>query len=100
MPNLLARTMVLLATSYTTHKTPYHQLQDFEALTPNLLARTMEMVEGGGIKICSRSCTLSSCLHIPMQDFEALSPNLLARTIHPSATPHTMHIIVSPNAGL
>ena len=24
-------------------------LQDFEALTPNLLARTMETVEGGGI---------------------------------------------------
>ena len=26
-------------------------LQDFEALTPNLLARTMETVEGGGIVV-------------------------------------------------
>ena len=26
-------------------------LQDFEALTPNLLARTVETVEGGGIVI-------------------------------------------------
>ncbi|GAA6042886.1 hypothetical protein JCM8097_002752, partial [Rhodosporidiobolus ruineniae] len=27
-------------------------LQDFEALTPNLLARTIETVEGGGIVVC------------------------------------------------
>jgi tRNA(Met) C34 N-acetyltransferase TmcA len=27
------------------------RLQDFEALTPNLLARTMETVEGGGIVV-------------------------------------------------
>jgi N-acetyltransferase 10 len=26
-------------------------LQDFEALTPNLLARTIETVEGGGIVV-------------------------------------------------
>ena len=26
-------------------------MQDFEALTPNLLARTMETVEGGGIVV-------------------------------------------------
>ena len=26
-------------------------LQDFEALTPNLLARTVETVEGGGIVV-------------------------------------------------
>ena len=34
-------------------------LQDFEALTPNLLARTMETVEGGGIIILLLS-TLTS----------------------------------------
>lgn len=27
-------------------------LQDFEAITPNLLARTIETVEGGGIVVC------------------------------------------------
>lgn len=27
-------------------------LQDFEAVTPNLLARTIETVEGGGIVVC------------------------------------------------
>lgn len=27
------------------------ELQDFEALTPNLMARTIETVEGGGIII-------------------------------------------------
>lgn len=26
-------------------------MQDFEALTPNLLARTMETVEGGGVVV-------------------------------------------------
>lgn len=30
-------------------KTHFYLIQDFEALTPNLLARTMETVEGGGI---------------------------------------------------
>ena len=34
-------------------------LQDFEALTPNLLARTIETVEGGGI-ICLLLKTVSS----------------------------------------
>jgi N-acetyltransferase 10 len=33
--------------------------QDFEALTPNLLARTLETVEGGGIVVLLLS-TLSS----------------------------------------
>ncbi len=28
-----------------------HALQDFEAITPNLLARTIETVEGGGLVI-------------------------------------------------
>ena len=28
---------------------PHFVVQDFEALTPNLLARTIETVEGGGI---------------------------------------------------
>lgn len=27
-------------------------LQDFEAITPNLLARTIETVQGGGIVVC------------------------------------------------
>ena len=31
-------------------------LQDFEALTPNLLARTVECVEGGGMSCCCTSC--------------------------------------------
>ena len=34
-------------------------LQDFEALTPNLLARTIETVEGGGI-VCLLLKTVSS----------------------------------------
>ena len=29
-------------------KCPFH-IQDFEALTPNLVARTVETVEGGGV---------------------------------------------------
>lgn len=29
----------------------FHVTQDFEALTPNLLARTIETVEGGGIVV-------------------------------------------------
>ena len=35
---------------YETSK-PHNPAQDFEALTPNLLARTMETVEGGGIVV-------------------------------------------------
>lgn len=31
--------------------TPPVRVQDFEALTPNLLARTIETVEGGGLVI-------------------------------------------------
>jgi tRNA(Met) C34 N-acetyltransferase TmcA len=30
-------------------------LQDFEALTPNLLARTIETVEGGGVVVVDRA---------------------------------------------
>lgn len=33
------------------HDSLYTLLQDFEALTPNLLARTIETVEGGGLVI-------------------------------------------------
>lgn len=36
-----------------------HTIQDFEALTPNLLARTIETVEGGGIVVLLLS-TLTS----------------------------------------
>ena len=36
-----------------------HVVQDFEALTPNLLARTVETVEGGGI-VCLLLRTMNS----------------------------------------
>lgn len=35
----------------TTSKYTRHTPQDFEALTPNLLARTVETVEGGGLVV-------------------------------------------------
>ena len=35
-------------------------LQDFEALTPNLLARTVELGEGGGIIVLLLTCNLES----------------------------------------
>jgi tRNA(Met) C34 N-acetyltransferase TmcA len=40
---------LVATTTTTTHK--HATLQDFEALTPNLLARTVETVEGGGLVI-------------------------------------------------
>jgi hypothetical protein len=43
-------------------------LQDFEALTPNLLARTVETVEGGGIVIMllSNLCSLTQLYTLTM----------------------------------
>lgn len=45
-------------------------LQDFEALTPNLLARTIETVEGGGIVLLllSSLSSLSSLYTMTMVD--------------------------------
>ena len=38
-------------------------LQDFEAITPNLLARTIETVEGGGLVVILLK-TMSSLLEV------------------------------------
>ncbi|GAU44633.1 hypothetical protein TSUD_379120 [Trifolium subterraneum] len=44
-------------------------LQDFEALTPNLLARTIETVEGGGLVVLLiRSLTSLTCLYTMVMD--------------------------------
>ncbi|KAG0484370.1 hypothetical protein HPP92_008449 [Vanilla planifolia] len=49
-------------------------LQDFEALTPNLLARTIETVEGGGLVILLlRSLTSLTSLYTMVMDSEGLS---------------------------
>ena len=62
---------------------------DFEAPTSNLLARTMEAVEGGHGGRPHHSCCRSSGLGSlaqdsriwRVQDFEALTPNLLAHAM-------------------
>lgn len=47
-------------------------MQDFEALTPNLLARTVETVEGGGIvAIVLRSMTSLKQLYTLAMDVHA-----------------------------
>lgn len=49
-------------------------LQDFEALTPNLLARTIETVEGGGlIVLLLRSLSSLTSLYTMVMDSEGLS---------------------------
>lgn len=48
-------------------------LQDFEALTPNLLARTVETVEGGGVVILLLS-SLSSLSKLYTMTMVSLSP--------------------------
>ncbi|KAF0888439.1 hypothetical protein E2562_014250 [Oryza meyeriana var. granulata] len=49
-------------------------LQDFEALTPNLLARTIETVEGGGLIILLlRSLSSLTSLYTMVMDSEGLS---------------------------
>ncbi|KAG1346399.1 putative RNA cytidine acetyltransferase 1 [Cocos nucifera] len=49
-------------------------LQDFEALTPNLLARTIETVEGGGLIILLlRSLSSLTSLYTMVMDAEGLS---------------------------
>ncbi len=53
-------------------------MQDFEALTPNLLARTMETVEGGGIVVLLLS-TLSS-----LRDLYSLTMDVHARLRTPA----------------
>ena len=61
-------------------------IQDFETLTPNLLARTVETVEGGGI-ICLLINTMSSlkALYTMTMDIHARStvPWVLLRLGHP-----------------
>eukprot|EP00953_Heterococcus_sp_UTEX-ZZ885_P007713 4652-Heterococcus_DN1.PRE.3 len=54
-------------------------LQDFEALTPNLLARTIETVEGGGI-VCLLLKTVSSLqqlytLTMDVHDSSSIKPS-------------------------
>lgn len=58
-------------------------LQDFEALTPNLLARTIETVEGGGIVVCLLqgmkslrglySMSMVSCRRVTELEYRALT---------------------------
>ena len=50
-------------------------LQDFEAITPNLLARTIETVEGGGIVVC---------LLQGMKSLRDLYGMTMVRSFHPS----------------
>ena len=42
---------ILLKCGFCLSLTSLTVLQDFEALTPNLLARTVETVEGGGLVV-------------------------------------------------
>ena len=56
--------LTVIASRQYRHTNDWHLgLQDFEALTPNLLARTIETVEGGGIVVLLLS-TLTSLTHL------------------------------------
>lgn len=56
LPSCKSKTSLLIRTVGPTHPAA---LQDFEGITPNLLARTIETVEGGGIIVMLLS-TLTS----------------------------------------
>lgn len=53
-------------------------LQDFEAITPNLLARTIETVEGGGIVILLLK-TMTSLRQLYTMTMVCLRPDLLSK---------------------
>lgn len=64
-------------------------LQDFEAITPNLLARTIETVEGGGLVVLLLK-TMSSLkqlytmtmVRLPSYDRHSFSSTLLRTSMH------------------
>lgn len=53
-------------------------LQDFEAITPNLLARTIETVEGGGLVVLllKTMTSLKQLYAMTMVRFQILQPEL------------------------
>jgi tRNA(Met) C34 N-acetyltransferase TmcA len=68
-------------------------LQDFEAITPNLLARTIETVEGGGLvvlllKTMSSLRQLYSMAMVCLTDNLGNTPLIFCRMYTPVIAPH------------
>lgn len=58
-------------------------LQDFEAITPNLLARTIETVEGGGLVVLLLK-TMTSLKQLYTMTMVSTTPNLRSITLKSS----------------
>jgi len=67
-------------------------MQDFEALTPNLLARTIETVEGGGIIVLllSNMSSLTQLYDLTMDVHSRLRTESHQEVVGESASSHTI----------